>query len=171
MHDIYMARGNPIYVQANTTSRHAVSIRQSTWFYCTPYWLLAESYLLSLVPSSFLSLGTLFFVICTPNRAELQYYGNSSGGSSGSRKSQINPFVIPHRSFQPVRISTTRFYATSAPSRNSSLFSSAPLPSCQERTALSSPSLHLFFSSRLTLPYFRHFSFSPLFLVPLLHLS
>lgn len=25
----------------------------------------------------------------------------------GSRKSQINPFVIPHRSFQPVRISTT----------------------------------------------------------------
>lgn len=41
---------------------------------------------------------------------------------SGSRKSQINPFVIPHRSFQPVRISTTRFYATSAPSQNSSPF-------------------------------------------------
>lgn len=59
------------------------------------------------------SLGFLFFfVICTPNRAELlQSYGNDDGvgggGSSGSRKSQINPFVIPHRSFQPVRISTT----------------------------------------------------------------
>lgn len=128
-------------------------------------------------PLPFRSLGFLFFVICTPNRAELlQYYGNSGGGSSGSsgssgsRKSQINPFVIPHRSFQPVRISTTRFYATSAPSRNSSLFSSVPLPSCQERTALSSPSLHLLFSSRLALPYFRHFSFSPFLLVPLLHL-
>lgn len=33
--------------------------------------------------------------------------GVGGGGSSGSRKSQINPFVIPHRSFQPVRISTT----------------------------------------------------------------
>lgn len=41
---------------------------------------------------------------------------------SGSRKSQINPFVIPHRSFQSVRISSTRFYATSAPSQNSSPF-------------------------------------------------
>lgn len=62
----------------------------------------------------------IFFVICTPNRAELlpcsvrQYDGGGGGGGDGgSRKSQINPLVIPHRSFQPVRISTTRFYATS----------------------------------------------------------
>lgn len=76
---------------------------------CTPRVIL-PSLLLPLV----VSLGFLFFfVICTPNRAELlQSYGNDDdgvggGGSSGSRKSQINPFVIPHRSFQPVRISTT----------------------------------------------------------------
>lgn len=69
-----------------------------------------------ILPSLFLPLvapsASYFFVICTPNRAELlQRYGDDDGvgggGSSGSRKSQINPFVIPHRSFQPVRISTT----------------------------------------------------------------
>lgn len=75
---------------------------------CTPRVILPS--LLSL--SSFPSASYFFFVICTPNRAELlQSYGNDDGvgggGSSGSRKSQINPFVIPHRSFQPVRISTT----------------------------------------------------------------
>lgn len=73
------------------------------------------------------SFSLLFFVICTPNRAELLQYGSGGGGgSAGSRKSQINPFVIPHRSFQPVRISTTRFYATSAPFQNSSFPLASP---------------------------------------------
>lgn len=76
---------------------------------CTPRVILPSP----LSPSRrFPRLPIFFFVICTPNRAELlQSYGNDDGvgggGSSGSRKSQINPFVIPHRSFQPVRISTT----------------------------------------------------------------
>lgn len=38
--------------------------------------------------------------------------GNSNDYGS-SRKFQINPFVIPHRFFQPVRISSTRFYIIS----------------------------------------------------------
>lgn len=41
----HTARSNPIYVQANAASRHAVSICQSTWFYCPPQWLLTKSYL------------------------------------------------------------------------------------------------------------------------------
>ena len=39
--------------------------------------------------------------------------GNSNDYGSSSRKFQINPFVIPHRFFQSVRISSTRFYITS----------------------------------------------------------
>lgn len=125
---------------------------------------LTESYLLSLLLSSFLSLDSLFFVICTPNRTELlQCYGNSGGGSSGSRKSQINPFVIPHRSFQPVRISSTRFYATSASSRNSSFFSSAPFAilSREDCSIVSIFTSFLLFPSHITL-------FSPFFLLTFL---
>lgn len=88
---------------------------------------------------------------------------------SGSRKSQINPFVIPHRSFQSVRISSTRFYATSAPSQNSSPFLfrlPAVLLKRRELLIVSYLSLSLFsfFSTYFTLPYFRHFFL--LFLFP-----
>lgn len=87
---------------------------------------------------------------------------------SGSRKSQINPFVIPHRSFQSVRISSTRFYATSAPSQNSSPFLfrlPAVLLKRRELLFVSiSLSLFSFFSTYFTLPYFRHFFL--LFLCP-----
>lgn len=63
---------------------------------------------------------------------------------AGSRKSQINPFVIPHRSFQPVRISTTRFYATSASSPNSSSFLlRLPVVLSREKTTISSLSFFL----------------------------
>lgn len=108
-----------------------------------------------------LSLSLLFFVICTPNRAELLQYGSGGGGgSAGSRKSQINPFVIPHRSFQPVRISTTRFYATSAPSQNSSFPLASPYrPVKRENYSIVSIFFSLVAFSRLALPYFHHFFF------------
>lgn len=41
----------------------------------------------------------LLFVHQTESSCCCSYYGNGDSGSSGSRKSQINPFVIPHRSF------------------------------------------------------------------------
>ena len=80
--------------------------------------------------------------------------------SGGSRKSQINPFVIPHRSFQPVRISTTRFYATSAPFENS-------LPRYHPLPSFSPPSLYLSLSlhpTSLFNPYSLLFHLSLLFL-------
>lgn len=94
----HTARGNPIYVQANAASRHAVSICQSTWFYCPPQWLLTKSYLSFSIPfaSLFISLSLslffslLFFVICTPNRAELLQYGSGSGGGSVCRQQKIS---------------------------------------------------------------------------------
>lgn len=106
----------------------------------------------------------IFFVICTPNRAELlQRYGNddgvSGGGSSSSRKSQINPFVIPHRSFQPVRISTTSLLChLRTLLKLFPLFSSVSLLSCQERFYNSTVSICLVPPAYpgLTLPYFRH---------------
>lgn len=74
---------------------------------------------------------------------------------SGSRKSQINPFVIPHRSFQPVRISTTRFYATSAPTQGSLSHSPpsplAPFYSSTEGEIYSSSLSIPFSSARITL--------------------
>lgn len=88
----HTARGNPIYVQANAASRHAVSICQSTWFYCPLQWLLTKSYLSFSIPFASLSLSSslLFFVICTQNRAELLQYGSGSGGGSVCRQQKIS---------------------------------------------------------------------------------
>lgn len=88
----HTARGNPIYVQANAASRHAVSICQSTWFYCPPQWLLTKSYFSFSIPFESLSLSSslLFFVICTPNRAELLQNGSGSGGGSVCRQQKIS---------------------------------------------------------------------------------
>lgn len=85
-------------------NRHDFIVRPSD---CTPRVILPS------LPSSCRSHGFLFFcyLYTKPSRVVAVLYGNDDGvgggGSSGSRKSQINPFVIPHRSFQPVRISTT----------------------------------------------------------------
>lgn len=149
----HTARGNPIYVQANAASRHAVSICQSTWFYCPPQWLLTKSYLSFsiLFPSSSPSLSPfpsasyfLLFVHQTEPSCCSTATAVVAAVCAGSRKSQINPFVIPHRSFQPVRISTTRFYATSASSRNSSSFLlRLPVVLSREKTTISSLSFFL----------------------------
>lgn len=141
-------------------NRHDFIARPSN---CLPRTIFLSPFSISL--SLFFSL--LFFVICTPNRGELLQYGSDGGGgSAGSRKSQINPFVIPHRSFQPVRISTTRFYAISV---HPKLFlpSCVSLSSCQERKLLYR--FYLSFSRRLfstsITPYLRYFFF--LLLLPL----
>lgn len=93
----------------------------------------------------------------------MQRYGNddgvSGGGSSSSRKSQINPFVIPHRSFQPVRIFTTSLLChLRTLLKLFPLFSSVSLLSCQERFYNSTVSICLVLPAYpgLTLPYFRH---------------
>lgn len=145
-------------------NRHDFIVRPSD---CSP-----RAIFLSLSSSPFslsLFFSLLFFVICTPNRAELLQYGSGGGGgSAGSRKSQINPFVIPHRSFQPVRISTTRFYATSAPSQNSfSLLLRLPIVLSREKTALSRfyLSFSRLFSTRITLFSSFFFPFTLLFFV------
>lgn len=104
----------------------------------------------------------IFCYLYTKPSRVVAVYGNSGGGSSGSRKSQINPFVIPHRSFQPVRISSTRFYATSAPSRNSSPFSSAP--SCYPVKRGLFYRLHLHIFSSLPVSHYPIFAIFPSYL-------
>lgn len=150
----HAGRSNPIYVYKQMqhrdmlfryANRHDFIARPSD---CSPTAISLSPSSSQFSPHSLLQ-PPIFCVICTPNRAELLQYGNGGGGgSAGSRKSQINPFVIPHRSFQPVRISTTRFYATSAPFQNSSsLLSRLPIVLSREKTALYR--FYLSFSCRL----------------------
>lgn len=101
--------------------RHSSRCHQLILFYI-PSWvgilsLSLSPLLLPLPPPSFFC-----YLYTDPSRDVAVPAAPASptvASSGGSRKSQINPFVIPHRSFQPVRISTTRFYATSAPFENS----------------------------------------------------
>lgn len=113
------------------------------------------------------SLLFFFCVLFVHQTESLQCHGNDDdgvggGGSSGSRKSQINPFVIPHRSFQPVRISTTSLLChlrTLPKLFPPFLFR---LPAVLSREILQFHRLYLsplLFPFRLTLPYFRHFFF------------
>lgn len=85
------------------------------------------------------------------------------GGSSGSRKSQINPFVIRHLSFQPVRISTTSLLCH-LPKLFPFFSSVSPYRAPVKRDSTIPPSLYLSLptprSPRLTLPYFHHFFLS-----------
>lgn len=140
-------------------NRHDFIVRPSD---CTPRVILPSPTFL--LPSSH---GFLFFcyLYTKPSRVVAALYGNDDGvgggGSSGSRKSQINPFVIPHRSFQPVRISTTSLlcHLRTLPKLFPFFFSSDSLPFCQERFCNSAVSIYLFpplFLSNITL-------FSPLF--------
>lgn len=162
----HTARGNPIYVQANAASRHAVSICQSTWFYCPPQWLLTKSYL-SFFPSHLslsLPFSLLFFVICTPNRAELLQYG--SGGGSVCRQQKIS-----NKSFRnPASLlsaSPDFHYSLLCHLRIlSKLFPfplASPLSSCQERNLLYRfyifPPLVTLFSTRIILFLYFFFFF------------
>lgn len=140
-------------------NRHDFIVRPSD---CTPRVILPS------LPSSCRSHGFLFFfcyLYTKPSRVVAALYGNGDGvgggGSSGSRKSQINPFVIPHRSFQPVRISTTSLlcHLRTLP-KLFPFFLPTPYRSVKRDSAIL-PSLSVssprFFY--LTLPYFRHFFF------------
>lgn len=84
-------------------------------------------------------------------------YDDGGDRCSSSRKSQINPFVIPHRSFQPVRISTTLLlcHLRTLPK----LFPlSLPSPNCPVKRERDFTRILPFLSVLpLTLPYFRHF--------------
>jgi len=170
----YTVWSNPIYVRANATSRHAMfRYANRNDFIVRP----SDCTLRVILPSLLLPCRSYFFLLFVhqtePSCAVL--YGNDDGvggggGRSGSRKSQINPFVIPHRSFQPVRISTTSLlYATSAPSQNSSPFLFR-LPTVLSREILQFHSLYLslppFFPSNITLfsPFF--FLFLPIPVAP-----
>lgn len=142
-------------------NRHDFIVRPSD---CTPRVILPS---LPSLPSSCRSHGFLFFcyLYTKPSRVVAALYGNDDGvgggGSSGSRKSQINPFVIPHRSFQPVRISTTSLlcHLRTLP-KLFPFFLPTPYRSVKRDSAIL-PSLSVssprFFY--LTLPYFRRFFF------------
>lgn len=139
-------------------NRHDFIVRPSD---CTPRVILPS------LPSSCRSHGFLFFcyLYTKPSRVVAALYGNDDGvgggGSSGSRKSQINPFVIPHRSFQPVRISTTSLlcHLRTLP-KLFPFFLPTPYRSVKRDSAILPPlsiSSPRFFY--LTLPYFRRFFF------------
>lgn len=140
-------------------NRHDFIVRPSD---CTPRVILPS------LRSSRRSHGFLFFLLFvhqTEPSCCSAIYGNDDGvgggGSSGSRKSQINPFVIPHRSFQPVRISTTSLlcHLRTLP-KLFPFFLPTPYRSVKRDSAIL-PSLSIspprFFY--LTLPYFRRFFF------------
>lgn len=176
----YMARGNPIYVEANATSRYVACFDTPIGMILLSALVTARrelSYLLRPPSRRFPRLPIFFFVICTPNRAELlPSYGNDDGvgggGSSGSRKSQINPFVIPHRSFQPVRISTTSLlcHLRTLPKLFPFSLPSPCRPVKRDSTILLSLSVSPLSPSDITLfsPFFFSYPFLSIPVVPLL---
>lgn len=130
-----MQHRDMLHLPFRYANRHDFIVRPSD---CMPRVILP-----SVAPSA-----SYFFFSCylytKPSRVVA---GNDDGVGGGSRKSQINPFVIPHRSFQPVRIFTTSLlcHLRAPPWKLSPPFLfRLSLPSCQERFYNSTVSIYLF---------------------------